>query len=496
MIRHKDKTLISFAALVLIVAVVSTLYISRVSAASAVTVQLRADSTPIDPGATVTVDVTVDMFPNLTRLGPIEIQFDSSGVSFAGLERGPDLPSTFVIEHSSSTGVIAVSGIDETVEAQILANQTAPTVDLDGNPISPPADPSMNRNELTVLFRIYFEVLESSKSELRFWISNAAGFRNSAFESVTVHTGSPASVPVNILVSSDASLSSLEIEGTTLAPDFSPGIFKYNASVPRSVTDLVVDFVPGSRSSQVFVTGQTGLAVGDNILKVSVLAQDLKTTLEYTVVVTREKSFVPPGATVTDSFGVTYKFEDFSDTLSIPPDFYQSEILLENRIVPAFRMDGMKDVLLYLSGPSGEPGLHVYSPASNTVLAFDAQNVFFRLSQLLTVVPLPAGVPLPEGFSPAVISFRGQSVQGYVSEDGRVKIFYMQDDSGKSRFYTVDAKNNDVYPYCAVKKSDSPLFLTLFIIFLVLSVAEAAMLALVIFQVRKRRPRTPKVRRV
>jgi len=409
--RYNNKTFVSFVALFLTVATVTTLFISRVFAASAVTIQLQADSNTVDPGATVAVDVMVDVFPNLTRLGPIEIQFDTSSVSFSGLERGSDLPSTFTIEHSSSTGVIAVSGIDETVEAQILANQTAPTVDSDGNPISPPTDPSMNRNEPTVLFRIYFQVLESSKSELRFWISNAAGFRNSAFESVTVHIGSPVSVPVTTLVSSDPSLSSLEIEGATLSPAFSAGIFKYSASVPRSVTDLVVNYVPGSLSSQVFVTGQTGLAVGENILKVSVLAQDLESTLEYTVVVTREKSFVPPGATVTDSLGVTYQFEDFSETLSMPPDFYQSEILLEDRIVPAFRMDGMKDVLLYLSAPSGEPGLYVYSPASNTILAFDAQNVFFRLSQLLTVVPLPEGVTLPEGFSPEAISFRGQSVQ-------------------------------------------------------------------------------------
>ncbi len=494
--RHKNTTFVSFAAMVLTSVVMFSLFGFLVQADTAVTIQLRTDSTPVEPGATVTVDVMVDTFPNLTRIGPVEIMFDSSDVSFSGLERGEDLPSTFVIEQSSSTGVIAVSAIDETVEAQILANQTAPTADADGNPVAPPADPSMNRSESTVLFRIYFQVLESSKSELRFWISNAAGFRNSAFESVTVDIGAPASIPVNTLVSSDASLASLTVEGATLSPVFSPGIFKYSASVPRSVTDLVVNYVPGSLSSQVFVTGQTGLTVGDNILRVSVLAQDMKTTLEYTVVVTRENSFVPPGATVTDSFGVTYTFEDFSETLSIPADFYQSEILLEDRIVPAFRMDGMKDVLLYLSAPSGEPGLYVYSPASNTILAFDAQNVFFRLSQLLTVVPIQADVALPEGFSPAVVSFRGQSVQGYVSGDGRVKILYMQDDTGQSRFYTVDSRNNDLYPYTAVKKSETPVFLTLFIIFLVLSVAEALMLVLVIFQVRKRRPHTPKVRRV
>lgn len=486
-------------AIITVFAVITTILavpLIAVHAEAGVKVELRSDTSEVIPGDIITVELALDSFPNLTRFGSVEIMFDASGVSFAGLDRGPDIPSTFYIGHTDSTGVIVVSGLDTTVESQILANQTAPTADPEGNPVDPPEDPSMRRDERTVLCKINFEVSEAAKSELRFWIGNAAGFRNSSMKEVSVTIGSPLSVSVNTVVSTDSSLAMLSIDGATLTPSFSPGLFEYRASVPRSVTDLVVSAIPSNRAGQIYVSGQNGLIVGENQLTVSVLAQDQKTNSIYTVTVTREQSFVPPGATVTDSFGVTYKFADFSENLSLPDGFYQSEIFLEERYVPAFRMEGMKDVILYLTSPSGETDFYVYSPLSNMILKFDSKNVFFRLSQLLTVIPVPDGVSPPEGFRPETVLFRGQDVEGYVSPDGKVKVLYMQDDSGKALFYTADAKNNDLYPYIPHTRTETPSFLVPFIVLLIFSVAEAAMLVIIVYQLRKRKPHTPKVRRV
>ena len=75
----------------------------------------------------------------------------------------------------------------------------------------------------------------------------------------------------------------------------------------------------------------------------------------------------------------------------------------------------------------------------------------------------------------------------------------MIDDTGEAGFYTVDAQNDDIYPFVVVESDasgDSVLFFVLFIVFLILSIAEAFMLAMFIIQVRKRRPHAPKVRRV
>ena len=118
---------ILFPVMFLVIFVVSVHFFAGVSAASAIIVNLQVDTTAVNPGDTVSVSLALDSFPNLTRFGPIEIQFDSSSVSFIGLDRGSDIPSTFNIDHTASTSVIVITGTDETVEAQILANQTAST---------------------------------------------------------------------------------------------------------------------------------------------------------------------------------------------------------------------------------------------------------------------------------------------------------------------------------------------------------------------------------
>lgn len=493
-IRHKILTsciaLLSLSALLI-------LLIINVNAASGVTVDLLANTEPVKPGETITVQVTVSNFPNLTRFGPIEVYYDDTSVSYIGLNRGAEMPSTFVLDNSASTGVIAITGIDETVENQIIANQTAPTADADGNPLDPPGDPSMNQTDRVVLCELQFEVLESAKGEARFWISNVAGFRNSALEDVGTTIGSLASVPVDVEVSSDATLSSLSINGATLDPAFSPAVFTYKTSVSRNVTDIVVMASAYEISSQIFISGQNGLTIGENLITVTVLAQDMVTSAVYTIEVTRMASFVPPGATVTSAEGKTYMLAELPEGLSLPTDFYQGTIILDGLEVPAFQMTGLKDVLLYLQDGTNPAGLYVYSPETKAVFYFDANNAFFRSSQLLTVIGLPANVNPPDGFTAAEISFRDKKVSGYISDDGRSSLLYMKDDSGKAGFYYVDKNNNDVYPYTASKVVTSQLFLVLFLVFLFLSIAEAAMIV-IIFRLRRRkyRPQTPNLRRV
>jgi hypothetical protein len=460
-------------------------------------VDLLAKTDPVKPGETITVQVTVSNFPNLTRFGPIEVYYDDTSVSYIGMNRGADMPSTFMIENSASTGVIALTGIDETVENQIVANQTAPTADESGNPLDPPNDPSMYQTDRVVLCELQFEVLESAKGEARFWISNVAGFRNSALEQVSATIGSLASVPVDVEVSSDASLSSLSINGATLDPAFSPFVFSYKASVARNVTDIVVMASPYNISSQIYISGQSGLEIGVNEIKITVLAQDMITSAEYIIEVTRMASYVPPGATITSSEGKMYSFAELPEGLSLPSDFYQGAILLDGVEVPAFQMPGLKDVLLYLQDGEGPAGLYVYSSETGTIFYFDANNAFFRSSQLLTVIGLPDNVSPPDGFVAGEVSFRDKKVSGFISDDGRSNILYMKDDSGKAGFYYVDSNNNDVYPYSASEKINSPLFQMLFLVFLFLSIAEAAMIV-IIFRLRRRKPRSqpPNLRRV
>lgn len=465
-------------------------------AASSITVDLQGSTESVKPGDIITVNLSVSSFPNLTRFGPIEVQYDSASVSFVGLNRGSEIPSTFDIANTATTGVIAVTGIDETIEDQIASNLALPTTDPESNPTEPPEDPSMFSSGRVILCEFHFEVLDTTKSEARFWISNVAGFRDSSMEQVSASIGNIASVPVDVQVSSDASLTSLSLNGVKFNPEFSPAVFEYTASVSRNVTDVVVHAAAYNLSSQVFITGDRGLQIGENELIISVIAQDMVTTSQYTIYITRLESLIPEGAALTDSDGHTYDFMDLPANLVLPSGFVQSSISVGGVEVPAFVMEGLIDVLLYLQDETDDPKLYVYSPAENTVRDFDANSSFFRSSRLYTVVSLPEGVLLPEGFTETDISFRNNVVRGYLSEDGKTSILYMKDNSGKAMFYTVDSKNNDIYPYVVPQQKTSGIFGVLFIVFLIISVLEASMIAIIIVQIRKRKSPAPNLRRV
>ncbi|RUS48579.1 cadherin-like beta sandwich domain-containing protein [Cohnella sp. AR92] len=92
---------------------------------------------------------------------------------------------------------------------------------------------------------------------------------------------------VRAAAASDASLSDLTIDGSTVA-DFDSNTFDYKISVPYRTTSVSVAGTPAdSNAKKVEVTGGANLQVGSNTVTVVVTAQDGSTQLTYTVHVNR-----------------------------------------------------------------------------------------------------------------------------------------------------------------------------------------------------------------
>jgi uncharacterized repeat protein (TIGR02543 family) len=103
--------------------------------------------------------------------------------------------------------------------------------------------------------------------------------------------------------SSNADLSALALSSGTLAPEFASGTTSYTASVANSVATgyTVTPTKSDSNASFVQYLGSTGntaftgaLAVGANIIRTVVTAQDGTTPKTYTVTVTRAAASAPP----------------------------------------------------------------------------------------------------------------------------------------------------------------------------------------------------------
>ena len=111
--------------------------------------------------------------------------------------------------------------------------------------------------------------------------------------------GDPSSAKVFVLddevvLSTNATLSSLTITPGTLNPAFDPDTYTYTATVPHATTSVTVTAIPNHMDATVTINGQTAttldvsLAEGENTITVVVTAEDGTTQLTYTITVNRE----------------------------------------------------------------------------------------------------------------------------------------------------------------------------------------------------------------
>ena len=118
----------------------------------------------------------------------------------------------------------------------------------------------------------------------------------------------------------DATLSGLTLSGVTLEPAFSPTTTEYTVSVANTVSRITITPTPNdSHASVTYVDDidaaipdvdpvtdgqQVDLVVGDNVIGVTVTAEDGSTTTTYTVTVTRETAAPKPSKVI------NWQFED------------------------------------------------------------------------------------------------------------------------------------------------------------------------------------------
>ena len=477
---------------------VSVLLIQPVSGlraeASSITVSVDADDTPVKAGDTIAVKVGFNMFPNITRLGPIEVSFDPEYVTFTGMDKGTSMPSTFSVTSTSSTGVISIAGLDQTVERQIAENQAAATADGEGNMTPLPSDPSLFFDSYITVCVLYFKVVDNvKKGEAKFSLGNLGGFRNSTGEQVSATPGDAAVVAVDSVLSAEASLASLSIQDVLMTPDFSPAVFEYEVHIPRGQTSVNVIASPSDPAATVAVNGADNLLVGTNTVTVIVSAQDGKSALTYSIKVVRDSHFVPDGAKITDKNGKEYLFAELPQSLTLPFQFTQETRVVNDTTVPVFTGSGIRSLLLYLQEGENAPEFYQYYPDTGEIRKFLPGATLYQPAGLLTLTKVTTGVFVPSGFSETDITISGISAKAYVSADNTT-IVYLTNEAGDSGFYFFDQTDGSLYPYA--ESDNSSTFLIPFIITGSVAIAEFAMLAFIIYQIRRRNSPPEEVRHV
>lgn len=86
----------------------------------------------------------------------------------------------------------------------------------------------------------------------------------------------------------NASLENLAIENVTLNPEFNSETMNYTAEVEKEIENLNILAVPQRENAIVTINGGQNLTYGENVINITVLAEDGLTEKIYTVVVNRK----------------------------------------------------------------------------------------------------------------------------------------------------------------------------------------------------------------
>ncbi len=131
----------------------------------------------------------------------------------------------------------------------------------------------------------------SGATSANFSISNAYEAENGDYYvTVTGPCGSVTSTPVTVVgvANQDASLKDLKVNGATL-PEFNPAITSYMTTVPCVTEQVTILGIPNNPNyTSLTGNGTYHLEPGDNLFTITVVAQDMVTTMTYTVNVIRD----------------------------------------------------------------------------------------------------------------------------------------------------------------------------------------------------------------
>ena len=199
-------------------------------------------------------------------------------------------------------------------------------------------------------------------------------------------------------LSADNSLKALTISPGTLSPAFKGSTTKYTATVDNSVTSIAVSATPVNEKATIeSVTGNTNLAVGANVVKIVVKAEN-GTTATYKITVTRQAA----GTTGSETTTTGGENVDDGNGDSETPEDTEEVDTTETPVSAA-------DVVI--------------------------NNTTYHIADNFTEEQIPAD------FTEATVHFRGTECRGLTFNKGTISLIYLETDNVDAttgRFFIYD----------------------------------------------------------
>ena len=245
--------------------------------------------------------------------------------------------------------------------------------------------------------------------------STSVTVKNEAAGSNTGNNSNTGSNTNTAALSADNSLKALTISPGTLSPAFKGSTTKYTATVDNSVTSIAVSATPVNEKATIeSVTGNTNLAVGANVVKIVVKAEN-GTTATYKITVTRQAA----GTTGSETTTTGGENGDDGNGDSETPEDTEEVDTTETPVSAA-------DVVI--------------------------NNTTYHIADNFTEEQIPAD------FTEATVNFRGTECRGLTFDKGTISLIYLETDNVDAttgRFFIYDETRDVVYDFMKFTAGES-----------------------------------------
>lgn len=198
--------------------------------------------------------------------------------------------------------------------------------------------------------------------------------------------------------SSNADLASMKISPSSLTPSFDQGVTEYNTIVDATTTRLVISAIAKDSTATVKIEGNQDFVVGNNDVKVVVLAEN-GSKKEYLIHVVKEDATAQPdtldtedvqeyaihaslseGATILNGI-YTYKVVISEEGITIPEGYVKTSIIIDGYTIQVYQLsDNVEDdyLLVILENQFGQTNLYRYDRVEKTIQRYTKDRVIIK----------------------------------------------------------------------------------------------------------------------
>lgn len=238
--------------------------------------------------------------------------------------------------------------------------------------------------------------------------------------------------------SKNNNLSSLEVEGFTLTPEFKTDVLEYSVVVPENTKEINVKATVQDKTASVNGIGTQAVNPGANKFSVVVRAQS---GAEKTYVINIEvKDENPINVTVN---GKNYTIVKIKENLPAASLYTETTININDFEIPAYKNDNTNLVLVGLKDEEGNISLFIYNKDKNEYQEYNEIGV-----NKITIYPLTSNEEI-KGYKKDTITINGVKVDGYyyTKDSDYVIIYGINVETGDKGFYMYDKKMQSLIKY-------------------------------------------------